>query len=639
MPVAAPSTTSLRSLARRTLAAALAATLLVPATANAWDRVQFTEQPRTVGLATGTDKIAVWVCAVPGGTFSPDPTTAVSWLNAKVTPWFASMSNGRYTPEFSYLGSFSTTTEGTASEQLTACSKGAETRTPQPYTNSLALTTHDLYGGGGGIGGTGYATNLLKPPSETGRGAAVGGRVYSDDNAWLVGHEIGHTLGWPHYYTGPASEYDSPFDVMSGNKTTCRSCTFVHTTALNRWLAGWIDDTEVLEHLGAAASYAVQPHTVTGTKLVVVPTPTAGRYLTIEARVRALGDQNLTKAGLLVSVIDTVGASCWKSRCEMTSRRQAPAIGAPGSYDSLLAPGETLSSNGLTVTNTGTTGAGYTAAVSAITLAPSKPTALTVSEPQTGVARVTWQPPTSNGGQPVTSYRVTDTNTEKVLCTTSQTTCDVTVQSFRRYVFSVVALNATGASISTEIAYTAPAAPPATTSPSTPSPTPSTTPPSTTPNTTTNWPTDWDPDRALFDADSFSVYRKSRSLELRWPTLLSATAYVVTDEAGNEVCRTAVVWCSVSQLAPWKAHRFNVKAYAPSRETPYNIGTTGAVYPYLKIRASAKLSSIVPPSQRPSKWRAGSGCRIKKNLLTMTKSKCTVKLDVAGSPTRIELRR
>jgi hypothetical protein len=536
------------------------------------------------------------------------------------------MSNGRYTPEFSYLGSFSSTKEGTVSEQLIACMDDAETRTPAPYTNSLALTTHDLYGGGGGIAGTGYANNLLKPPSETGRGSAVGGRVYSDDNAWLVGHELGHTLGWPHYFTGPSSDYDSPFDVMSGNKTTCWSCTFVHTVALNRWLAGWIDDTEVLEHLGAAMSYNVQPHTVAGTKLVVVPTATAGRYLTLETRVRTLGDQNLTKAGVLVSVVDTIGETCWKTRCEMTRRRQAPAVGAPGSYDSLLAPGESLSSNGVTVTNTGASGSGYTASVSAIELAPSKPSGVTVSEPQSGTARVTWQPPTSTGGQPVTSYKVTDTASGKEVCTTAQTTCDVTVLPLRRYVFSVVALNATGASLATEAAYTAPALPPGTSTPRTPT-------------GVINLPPDWDPDKALFGSEDFSVFKKSRSLELLWPLLVGATTYEVTDGNGNVVCRAAAVFCTVRQLDPWRSYRFTVTAYEGPEMRAHNLGTTAATKPYLKLRKPTKLSSIVPSSQRPSKWKAGSGCRIKKNVLTLTKTRCTVKLSIAGKPTSIELRR
>jgi hypothetical protein len=105
------------------------------------------------------------------------------------------------------------------------------------------------------------------------------------------------------------------------------------------------------------------------------------------------------------------------------------------------------------------------------------------------------------------------------------------------------------------------------------------------------------------------------------------------------VCKTTVVFCTARQLDPWKSYRFSVTAYEATHLRWYNLGTSAAAKPYLKVRKPTKLSSIVPASQRPTKWKAGSGCRIKKNVLTLTKTRCTVKLSIGGKPASIELRR
>jgi hypothetical protein len=77
---------------------------------------------------------------------------------------------------------------------------------------------------------------------------------------------------------------------------------------------------------------------------------------------------------------------------------------------------------------------------------PGAPTGVVAHTSASGV-RVSWNPPSSNGGDAVIAYRVYSTPAG-LHCVTSSTSCVMTNRAVRRsYVFNVVAQNAVGASV------------------------------------------------------------------------------------------------------------------------------------------------------------------------------------------------
>lgn len=604
---------------RRTVIAfalAIVCALIVPTTAFAWERVEFPEPGRV--RAIGIDRTAVWVCEVPGGTYTPDGPAAAAWANQAVTPWFTQMSNELYTPEFTFVGSFASTKVGTTTEQHADCLAKASSRTNSPYTNVMAISTHSVRGG---WGGPGTATDLTKSPSETGRGFAVSGPTAADNDDWLVGHELGHSLGWPHYYTGP-SEYDSPLDVMSGNKSKFGVSSFVHTVSVNRWLSGWITDSNVVEHAGPTATYSVQPHATSGTKLVFVPTSTSGQLLTLEARVLTLGDAHLNKAGILVSAVNS-------SAVHGLSRRQGPAVGAPGSYDSMLAPGESLTAYGVTITNTGANDSGYSVRVSDVALHPGLLPEATVIQVTSiigtsdttiltpGVARVTWKPPTSPGSSPVTNYVVIDAKDSTTLCTTTELTCDVAISEFRYYQLRVAASNNVGVGAHRTLTFV----------PSLRFSNPSKTP--TSPRDETN----------IFNVN-FQATSGDRNIRLTWTSQATLDRYVVKNSSGKTVCTTVQTSCTVRKLDPWSSYRFSLSGRLSGTSVLSKLAVTKSVAPYRVVKKKkVKLSSVVPRSLRPTQWRAISGCKMGKTTVTLTRKKCVLKLKVGTRLTTLQLRR
>ena len=583
------------------VAATTCASLCASSSASAWERVEFGEQKNATGVALGSDRIGVWVCQIPEGTETPNPDEVSAWANASVSPWFDNLSAGRYHPTFESLGTFQAPVGSTTND----CLRIARERTPSPYSNTMAVTNLSPHSG---VGGPGLPSDLASSPSTSARGFAVGGRISLDHNVWLVIHELGHTLHWPHYFTGPSSEYDSQLDPMSGiHRTSCDGCVAAHTVAINRYLNGWIDEAEVSEQTTPDATYSVQPHGSPGTKLLLVPTATTGRYLTVEARVASGNDRLLLKHGVLVSFVDTRASACAPATaCLSIKRRQGPAVGAPGSYDSVLQPGESLSIDGVTVRNAGTSGPGYSVEVAGARLAPTRP--LEVTSQSAGYARATvsWKSPSNAGtGSPVV-FKVTSSDTGMELCSTTDLFCEVAATPDTYNTFQVVATSDVGSGMPVVTSFDAPD--------------------SRTPVTTVG--------------SGLSVKRGDRSLSFSWKEIPLVAHYVLQNSQGQELCRTTVTSCVISGVSPWE--EYDVVLLGTIADTGQKT-FIAAKYDLRSYRRVSKnnfaTSSLVSKSLRANSWKAGAGCKITRGRVAMTRPKCSLSFKTGKTLRTLELRR
>ncbi|MET0908607.1 MAG: hypothetical protein ABWZ99_03990, partial [Ilumatobacteraceae bacterium] len=374
----------------------------------------------------GLDRIAVWVCDVPAdstswsyaGAANPplavDPGAVATWAQQTVAPYFAAVSGGRYRTSFVALGRIALA----PSDDSNDCLDKAEAATPAPYTNVFATDTSAR---GSGVGSPGlissYEPNnyfdFTKPPSQTRRGLWIGGSsIVRNVAPNILVHEIGHTLKWPHSYVGSSgsvSEYTNPVDVMSGQPddgwcsrsesggyTVEWPCVPQNTLAFNRFAAGWIDEHQVQLHQSGATAFALDAPAGGGTQMLAAPDPGDPHVmLTLEARPRTGNDSAFPVEGVVAHVIDQRPGGCYvpwgNGACTGTERRQAPALGAPDSYDHVLRVGTTSVINGLTVTVSAKNGNTFTGSVSGTFQAPP-PGDLGLAAGDQPVGADTWRP-------------------------------------------------------------------------------------------------------------------------------------------------------------------------------------------------------------------------------------------------------
>lgn len=213
------------------------------------------------------DVVEVWVCAVPddsavaryGGLplrLDLDPARLAAVFDAGVAPYFSSVSHLQYAQRFVAGGTVSMRRD----DDYTACVDQAIERASTTSTVVLAVATAehapDEPGGFGqpGRGCTDRAT-MTCPVAESRRYAYVGasdfGPQWADDPPLdLVEHELGHTLGWVHSGTEPATgAYLSALDVMS-NSAAPRDVDPSRRDApdvlgVHRAVSGWLRDVEV----------------------------------------------------------------------------------------------------------------------------------------------------------------------------------------------------------------------------------------------------------------------------------------------------------------------------------------------------------------------------------------------------------
>jgi hypothetical protein len=331
--------------------------------------------------AIGVDRIAVLACDVVGEqTVSIDPATVANWANQTVSPYFNAASGGLYQTQFEAhpVGRIT-------KSHWSGCVFAGRDITEAPFTNVLVVDSTDYGGGQAGPGFLSGDTALSRAPRQSFRGAWVGGGAAMVNQSVVI-HEIGHTIHWPHSYTGQRGddfrEYDNPIDIMSGEPlefdgnedrfcplqsgpfgTSYVWCHPQNTLAFNRMAAGWIGGTQVAIHRSGRAIYALDGAGGAGVQLVALPdSSTSLSSLVIDARPAAGEyDQYLAKGGVSLHLVDQ-GAGDF-DRISV-NRRQAQAVGGPLSYDHVVVPGQTVSVHGVTVSVLATAGGGYEVSIS-----------------------------------------------------------------------------------------------------------------------------------------------------------------------------------------------------------------------------------------------------------------------------------
>ena len=287
----------------------------------------------------GEDTWEVWVCDTASGNVTVTPTGATNVLNAEISPFYRWLSDDAYRPVFRAGG---TVSEGSSCAISVA---GQVTSAP----NGVIIVTDEASNGGSAQSGIWCPYEGLCPASPTTypanyRSVTLGAHAIVGSNPRLVTaiHELGHTIHFGHSFsgttTGTWAEYDNPTDVMSkaGDRTRTMG-----TLALNRYIAGWIDESQATV-VQAPGTYAVS--TVgddDGLQLLFVPNGEQGWYTTIDARVRTGYDVSLPSAGVTVHTLDQRPEACGSSLpCFGLSRRVSQSPAESDSHAHVLAVGD-----------------------------------------------------------------------------------------------------------------------------------------------------------------------------------------------------------------------------------------------------------------------------------------------------------
>ena len=245
----------------------------------------------------GTDVWEVWVCDAADGTASVDLGEAVSFLNDQMGLYFGWLSESRYLPIFQVGGVYT-------AERAVQCASTVGQYVSGTSNGVLIIDTLDVIGGAAtaGIGGEVFPANGRW--MQVNAGAVAVSPLVPQAQPSVVAHEIGHTIWWPHTFSGLTAfsdgmiwEYDNLMDVMSSSGIAAM---IQGTTAINRYAAGWIPSNQVMFHRGGAFTYELDALGSSGAQMLVLPTDTQGTYTVLGARLLESHDSALPVQGIEV---------------------------------------------------------------------------------------------------------------------------------------------------------------------------------------------------------------------------------------------------------------------------------------------------------------------------------------------------
>ena len=176
------------------------------------------------------------------------------------------------------------------------------------------------------------------------------------NHAWLLAHEIGHTLGPLDLYISPATGDElaslpmGQWGVMSSYHGAPKSM-----TAWNRWLIGWLEPESIYCRTAASIAsveFTLRPLVLTGVGYrAAIIRINDHRAVVVESR-RGLGvDHRLgDHAGILVYTVDTsVGQHQGPLRLQIPEDRSLERTYGQGWPDALLRVGDSVAVAGLTI--------------------------------------------------------------------------------------------------------------------------------------------------------------------------------------------------------------------------------------------------------------------------------------------------
>ncbi|MCY3562276.1 MAG: hypothetical protein OXH20_14110 [bacterium] len=311
----------------------------------------------TTAYSLGEDVWDVWLCDTPsGGKFSTDRDARLNPYNyadtfaQRVSPWFDWQSDGAYQLTFRPGG----VVQARGAEPETCWDAVLDAASRSDSDGLLIVSARDELDEGGALGYGGCGFYSRRSWRESGRAIVVFAEAYRAPA--VLAHELGHSLCWPHSFTGSALdedgliwEYDNPMDQLSGVDSDAPSesgeisALTVGTIAFNRYAAGWIDPDDVEIHEpGQTRTYRLAPPGVSGTQLLVLAdaeTGTEGRFVALGARKRGAGgaawhDSGLTDEGIELYWIDQTAQGCElpdRGACYGLDRRTVPVDSPPDS--------------------------------------------------------------------------------------------------------------------------------------------------------------------------------------------------------------------------------------------------------------------------------------------------------------------
>lgn len=320
---------------------------------------------------TAPDRFEVWVCDGVHGSLDLTPENVTGLLNAELPAFYLWLSERRYALSFVPGGAVRANSQQGCLDSVGNRSTGGNHAAIVVSTLHLADASNISSLGGPGSRcwddfasywlwcefypenqrwvWMGWFTNVgvrWSPIALSSIEDGIGSldALHALDVISTVAHEIGHTLSWPHSFTGTTmhddgaiDEYDNPMDLMSGGPTatyeddqgTVSRRVLAGTHVLNRYAAGWVQSDQVEFHPWHGLSlHAINSVGSPGTQMVIMQW-SKGVFESIGVRVKDSYDSLVPKEGVEIYRVDQSADQCdnpFIDVCWGLDRRTKPSL-------------------------------------------------------------------------------------------------------------------------------------------------------------------------------------------------------------------------------------------------------------------------------------------------------------------------